>query len=126
MVSGLTSPIFDAGRIRANIAAQNAAEEQALNAYETSVLQALSEVEDALIACRRSAERIATLEKAAVSAREAAVLAGQRYRAGVVDLITVLDAQRTELGIEESLVSARADRSSAYVQLYKALGGGWS
>jgi len=126
LVSGLTSPIFDAGRIRANIAAQGAIEEQALHGYETSVLTALSEVEDALIACRRSAERIATLEKAAVSAREASTLASQRYHAGVVDLITVLDAQRTELGVEESLVSARADRSAAYVQLYKALGGGWS
>ena len=61
-----------------------------------------------------------------MSAREASVLASQRYRAGVVDLITVLDAQRTELGVEESLVAARADHSAAYVQLYKALGGGWS
>lgn len=126
LITGLTSPIFDGGRIRANLEAKSAAEEQALQSYETSVLQALSEVEDALIACRRSGERIATLETAAVSAREAATLAGQRYRAGVVDLITVLDAQRSELAVEESLVGARADRSTAYVQLYKALGGGWS
>jgi outer membrane protein TolC len=126
VIVGLTSPIFDGGRIRANIEAKNAAEEQAMNAYETSVLQALSDVEDALIACRRSGERLATLETAVVSAREAATLANQRYRAGVADLITVLDAQRAELSVEEGLVSARADRSTAYVQLYKALGGGWS
>lgn len=126
LVAGLSGPIFDAGRIRANIEIQNEAEEQALLAYSSNVLQALSEVEDALIACRRSAERIAVLERATVSAREASILAGQRYGAGVVDLVTVLDAQRTELGLEESLIAARTDRSSAYVQLYKALGGGWS
>ncbi|MGC4013971.1 MAG: efflux transporter outer membrane subunit [Luteolibacter sp.] len=126
LVAGLSGPIFDAGRIRANIEAQNEAEEQALLAYSSTVLQALSDVEDSLIACRRTAERIALLEKATVAAREASTLANQRYKAGVVDLNTVLDAQRTELGLEESLVSAKADRSSAYVQLYKALGGGWS
>lgn len=126
LIVGLSGPIFDAGRISANIESRSAAEEQALISYSTAVLQALSDVEDALIACKRSAERIAILEKATVSAREASELATQRYRAGVVDLLTVLDAQRTELSLEESLIAARADRSSAYVQLYKALGGGWS
>lgn len=126
LVAGLSGPIFDAGRIRANIEAQDAVEEQALLAYSSTVLQSLSEVEDSLIACRRTAERIVLLEKAAIAAREAAILARQRYRAGVVDILTVLDAERTELAVEESLILTRADRSASYVQLYKALGGGWS
>jgi len=126
IVAGLTGPIFDAGRIRANVEIQSAAEEQALLAYSSAVLQALSDVEDALIACHRSGERIVSLEKATIAARESARLAGLKYRAGVVDFLTLLDAQRTELSSEESLISARADRSSAYVQLYKALGGGWA
>jgi NodT family efflux transporter outer membrane factor (OMF) lipoprotein len=126
LIVGVTGPIFDAGRIRADIEARDAALDRALQDYRGSVLTALSEVEDSLIACRRSGERLATLEKAVASAREAAKLAQQRYEAGVTDLITVLDAQRTLLGIEDNLLASRADHIRAYIDLYKALGGGWS
>ena len=124
--AGITSPIFDAGRIRSNIEAQSAAEEQAYQTYRATVLTALSEVEDSLIACRRTGERLAILERATVSAREAALLAQQRYQAGITDILTVLDSQRTLLGLEDSLFNVRASRTIAYIQLYKALGGGWS
>ncbi len=126
LVAGISGPIFDAGRIRANITAQGAAEEQALLSYESSILTALSEVEDSLIACRRSAERLASLEKAAFAAKEASKLANQKYRAGVIDITTVLDTQRSDLALEESVTAVQADRAAAHVQLYKALGGGWS
>ena len=126
IIAGLTGPIFDAGRIRATIDAQNAVEEQAFQNYRSTVLSALSEVEDSLIACRRTTERQETLEKAVAAARQAAELAQQRYQAGVTDILTVLDAQRTLLGLEDSLLTVRANRATAYVQLYKALGGGWS
>jgi len=126
IIAGISGPIFDAGRIRANIAAQGEAEEQALLSYETSILTALSEVEDALIACRKTEERMATLERAAAAGREASKLATQRYRTGVIDFLTVLDAQRNNLVQEEALINVRADRAAAHVQLYKALGGGWS
>ncbi len=126
IIAGLAGPIFDAGRIRANIDAQDAVEEQAFQSYRSAILTALSEVEDSLIACRRTTERLDTLMKATASAREADQLAQQRYQAGVTDILTVLDTQRTLLGLESSLFSARADRTTAYIQLYKALGGGWS
>jgi outer membrane protein TolC len=126
IIAGLTGPIFDAGRIRANIEAQGAVEEQAMQTYRSAILTALSEVEDSLIACRRGSERLGTLEKATAAAREAAELAQQRYEAGVTDLLTVLDSQRTLLGLEDSLLTVRADVTIAYIQLYKALGGGWS
>jgi multidrug efflux system outer membrane protein len=126
LIVGVTGPIFDAGRIRADIEARGAALDRSLQDYRASVLTALSEVEDALIACRRSGERLATLEKAVASAREAATLAQQRYEAGVTDLITVLDAQRTLLGIEDNLLASRAEHIRAYIDLYKVLGGGWS
>lgn len=125
LISGLSAPIFDAGRIRANIASQSEAQNQALNAYQTAVLTSLSEVEDALIACRRTTERLATLHKAADAAAEALVLATHRYRAGVTDFLVLLDAQRTDLSLQESLVTSRADLAAAHIQLYKALGGGW-
>jgi NodT family efflux transporter outer membrane factor (OMF) lipoprotein len=126
LLAGITSPIFDAGRIRSNIKAFTAAEEQAVQAYRSTVLTALSETEDALIACRRSAERLASLEKATVAAREADALAQQRYQAGEIDFLDVLDAQRTLLGLEDNLFSTITDRTTAYIRLYQALGGGWS
>ena len=126
IIAGVTSPVFDAGRIRANIDANAAAEAQAVQVYRSTVLNALSETEDALIACRRSTERLATIEKATVAAREANDLAQQRYQSGDIDFIAALDAQRTVLGLEESFISTRVDRSIAFVQLYKALGGGWA
>jgi outer membrane protein, multidrug efflux system len=124
--AGITSPVFDAGSISAKIRAQNAVEEQAYQVYRKTVLTALSEVEDALIACRRTSERFVILEKAIAAAREADSLARQKYQAGVADLLTVLDSQRTLLGLEDSLANVRASRTVAYIQLYKALGGGWS
>ena len=126
IIAGLTSPIFDAGRIRSNIDAGSAVEEQAFQSYRSSVLTALSEVEDSLIACRRTTERLALLESATTAARVAAELAQQRYEAGVTDILTVLDAQRSLLGLEDALFTVRANRTIAYIQLYKALGGGWS
>ncbi len=126
IIAGLTGPIFNAGRIQANIDASNEAEEQAFQSYRAAVLTALSEVEDALIACRRTTERLETLEKATTAAREASDLAQQRYEAGVIDILTVLDSQRSLLGLESNLFTARADRTNSYIQLYKALGGGWS
>ncbi|HEX7262069.1 MAG TPA: efflux transporter outer membrane subunit [Luteolibacter sp.] len=126
VIAGISSPIFDAGRIRADIEAASAVEEQAWQAYRATVLTALSEVEDSLIACRRTTERMETLEKAAAAAREADQLARQSYQAGITDILTVLDSQRSLLGLEDSLFNIRADRAIAFIQLYKALGGGWS
>lgn len=126
LLAGITSPIFDAGRIRANIEAAAAAEQRAVDAYRSTVLTALAETENALIACRRSAERLASLEKATRLAREADQLARQRYEAGEIDFLDVLDSQRTLLNLEDNLLSTRTDRTTAYIRLYQALGGGWS
>ncbi|GAA5484068.1 efflux transporter outer membrane subunit [Haloferula sargassicola] len=125
ILAGLAGPIFDAGRIRASIDASNARVDQSLEAYRSTVLLALSEVEDALIACRRIAERLAQLEKATRLARETDKLARQRYEAGEIDFLSVLDSQRTLLGLEDTLTSTHADRTVAYIRLYQALGGGY-
>jgi NodT family efflux transporter outer membrane factor (OMF) lipoprotein len=126
LAANLASPIFDAGRRRANLEAATAAEEQAVQGYRSTVLAALTETENALVTCRRSAERLATLEKATVSAREADALAQQRYQAGEIDFLDVLDSQRTLLGLEDSLLSTTTERTLAYIRLYQALGGGWA
>jgi NodT family efflux transporter outer membrane factor (OMF) lipoprotein len=126
LATNLSSPIFDAGRIRANIEAASAAEQQAIDNYRSVVLTALAETENALIACRRTAERLTTLEKATRLARESDLLARQRYQVGEIDFLDVLDSQRTLLNLEDNLFSTRTDRTTAYIRLYQALGGGWS
>lgn len=126
LAASLTAPIFDAGRIRANIAVQNAVLDQTLATYQKTVLQALADVENALMALAKTEARRADLRTAASTAEAADSMARQRYAAGLVDYLTVLDAQRTLLTVQDSLRSAEGDRASALVQLYKALGGGWS
>ena len=126
LATNITSPVFDAGRIRAGIEAASAAEQQAIDNYRSVVLTALADTENALIACRRSTESLATLEKATALAREADELARQRYQAGEIDFLEVLNSQRTVLALEESLLSTRGDRTTAFIRLYQALGGGWS
>jgi NodT family efflux transporter outer membrane factor (OMF) lipoprotein len=122
----LTAPIFDAGRITQTIAIQSALEQQTLIAYESTVLTALADVENALVAIQRQAERLIILGQATAAAREAVTLSGLQYQAGQVDLLASLDAQRTLLSLQQQSVVTAADWTNAYIQLYKALGGGWS
>jgi len=125
LLGGLTAPIFDAGRITQTIAIQGELQQQALIAYEATVLRALGEVENALVAVRRDAERQEILGRATAAAGEAATLAGLQYQAGQVDLLVSLDAQRTLLDLQQQSVVSTADRAGACILLYQALGGGW-
>ncbi len=125
LIAGLAGPIFDAGRIRAQIAANDAATRRELERYRATLLNALSEVEDASAACKHTRLKIASLETSAKAAREAAELAMQRYRAGVTDLTAVLDTQRVLLESEDALISTQGDLLNAHVRLFKAVGGGW-
>lgn len=126
VLGSLSAPIFNAGRIKQTILIQSAQEKQALISYESTVLTALSEVENALAAVRRTQERLNTLDGAVTSARDAAKLAAQSFEAGQADLLQVLDTQRTLLSLEEQQTLTTGDNASAHVQLYRALGGGWS
>jgi outer membrane protein TolC len=122
-VSGV---LFDAGRIRHQVQAQEAVRDQAQIAYEAAILTALQEVEDALVGLANSRARVTALIAAAESARNAATYALQRYTSGLIDFQAVLDTQRTVLITEESLAGAQAESASSVIRLYKALGGGWS
>jgi NodT family efflux transporter outer membrane factor (OMF) lipoprotein len=126
ILASLATPMIDAGRIRQNIRAVSSRERQALIAYEATVLTALAEVENALAAVRRYAEQHRIVLKAAAAAREAVTLAAWQYEAGQVDLLVTLDAQRTLLTLEQQDVTTMAQSANACVQLYQALGGGWS
>lgn len=121
----ITQTLFDRGHIRQQIEIQNAVQEQAVISYEATVLTALQDVEDSLVSFEKSRERLAALNTAADAARNAAVLARSRYTAGLVDFQTVLDTERTVFSIEDSAAQTQADRTTALIKLYKALGGGW-
>ena len=125
LAASLTAPVFNAGRIQANIAVQNAVLDQTMASYQKTVLQALADVENALMALSRSEVRGREFQTANAAASAADAMARQRYAAGLVDYLTVLETQRTLLSVQDSLRSAEGDRASALVQLYKALGGGW-
>ncbi len=126
ILGNLTAPIFDAGRIRNNITIKDEQTKQSLIGYESTVLIALSEVENALVSIRTNSERLDILDRSATAAAEAERLATLKYQAGQTDLITVLDAQRTSLGVQEQVVITGASELTAHIQLYKALGGGWT
>lgn len=118
-------PIFAAGRIRANVEVQDARTEQALARYEESLLRALEQVENALVAHAREQVRRRDLEEAVDANREAAVLARRLYANGLGGFLDVLDAERSLLISESRLVESETAVSTSLVTLYVALGGGW-
>ncbi len=126
LLAGFTAPIFDAGRLRAEVEIQDARREQALVAYEQTVLVALQDVENALVDLVRNRERGEALASAVDAVRNAALLARQRYSSGLIDFQSVLDSERSVLLLEESLAANRTNEVLALIRLYKALGGGWS
>lgn len=125
LAGALAGTLFDGGRIRSRIEVQDAVQEQALVAYEKSILTALQDVENALVSYAAGRDRVETRRRAAEAARNAAQLASALYQAGSVDFQKVLDTDRTRLTAEDGLASAEGDLLAAVVKLYKALGGGW-
>jgi NodT family efflux transporter outer membrane factor (OMF) lipoprotein len=117
--------IFDAGAIRQNIKVQTARQEQALIQYESAVLNAQEEVENILVAFAKEQRRRDYLARATEAARQAALLARDRYEAGLVDFNNVLSAQLSLLSFQDELVQSDGAVTTNLVRLYKALGGGW-
>jgi NodT family efflux transporter outer membrane factor (OMF) lipoprotein len=122
----VTWRLFDAGAVRKNIEAQSAVQEQALVKYEATVLTALQEVENALVAYAEEQNRRQSLREATEAARRAVSLAQVQYRAGMIDFRSVLDAQRSLLSFQDELAKSEGNVTSNLVRLYKALGGGWT
>ena len=123
---GVRWPIFHMGSIRNNIKVQKAAQEQTLNAYEKTVLTAVKETRDALTGFQNEQQRMKSLEAAVDAARTAALLAADRYKNGLIDFSNMLDSQRSQLVFEAQLVQSQSAITQNLIQLYKALGGGWT
>lgn len=114
-----------AGAARQRIEFQSALREQALNDYQFTILLALEEVENALVAYAQEQLRRESLKAAATAAQRAVLLAQEQYVAGLVDFNNVLIAQRSLLALQDELARSEGTVTSNLVRLYKALGGGW-
>jgi NodT family efflux transporter outer membrane factor (OMF) lipoprotein len=126
IASRFSWPVFHGGAIRQNIEAQNALQEQALNQYEATLLTALEEVENALVAYGEEQNRRQALAEATDAAQLAAELARNQYASGLIDFQSVLDAERSLLTFQDQLAQSRGQVTSNLISLYKALGGGWT
>ena len=118
-------PVFDMGRIRSNIEVQKALTEQSVIVYRQTVLSALQETENALIASAKEQEHRKSLVEAVAANRKAVDLALKLYTEGLTDFLNVLEAQRSLFVTEDALVQSNGTVSTSLVALYKALGGGW-
>lgn len=126
LLAGISLPLFDGGALRAQVRGQQAALEQAQAAYQASILAALQDVENALVALSNDRNRLVLLQNAADAAGNAALMARQRYGSGLVDFQVVLETQRSQLSTQDAVAGGYGDLSADHVRLYKALGGGWS
>jgi len=118
--------IFDAGAIRKNIEVQNALQEQALLKYEAAILNALEDVENALVAYAQDQYRRQSLTQATQAAERAVDLALKQYSSGIIDFQDTLEAQRSLLSFQDQLAESDGTVTSNLISLYKALGGGWT
>jgi NodT family efflux transporter outer membrane factor (OMF) lipoprotein len=118
-------PIFNAGRIRANVRLTEAQQREALVTYEMTVQNAFREVSDALIGYRKTSEQRTQQELLVKALRETDRLSRLRYQGGLDSYLQVLDAERNLFQAELLLAQLRREELLAVVQLYRALGGGW-
>jgi NodT family efflux transporter outer membrane factor (OMF) lipoprotein len=125
IVPFLRWPVFQGGRLRAELRAAEARERAALARYEAAVLGALADAESALAAWAGERETLAELERASAAAAQAADIAARLYDRGLGDFLTVLDAERRLAATDDERARAEIRTLLALVRVYKALGVGW-
>lgn len=124
--SGLTAPIFNAGRIKAHITAADARLDHVATNYEKTFLLALEDTENAYVAHTAALERCDQLGRAETAAERSHTYAQALYQRGAADFLSVLDAQRTRLSTSDERTQAETAVRVALVSIYRALGGGWA
>lgn len=119
-------PVFDGNRIRSNVEVTESEHRQALLRLRQAVAEAVGEVESAASRGNQLRERVGALANAEAAAQDTVDLAIRRYEAGVVDFLDVTEARSQLFVIQRQLTQARRDALTATIDLYTALGGGWS
>lgn len=126
IAAGLTQPIFDGFRLQSNLDYQRARQEELLQSYRKTVVQAFADVDNALIALREANNRLRLQQDVVAASRRAFDLSEQRMSAGTIDTVTVLNTQQSLFQAQDALVQYRLARLQALISLYQALGGGWT
>ena len=118
--------IFDGGRVRNGVQAQEAAADIAATEYQSAVLNALESVESAMYRHARQIERTTALERASISAGQSADLSRQLYLEGRSDFQNVLDSERELFAAQDNLILSQSEVTTTYITLQRSLCGGWS
>jgi multidrug efflux system outer membrane protein len=124
--AGAAAPIFNAGRTRNNVQLAEAIQREALVNYQRVIVAAFRDVADALADYTKTSQERAEQERLVAALRAATQLSTERYQGGLESYLPVLDAQRSLFQGELVLTELRQQELAAIVQLYRALGGGWS
>jgi multidrug efflux system outer membrane protein len=125
VAASAVQPLFNAGRVRSGVELANAREEEASLAYQQIVKSAFREVADSLVGHRLAREFRETQEQLVTSAQDARRLADLRYQGGATSYLEVLDSDTRLFSAELDLAEAQQAELSAFVEIYRALGGGW-
>jgi multidrug efflux system outer membrane protein len=125
IIPGVSLPIFEGGRLKANLEATRAIYRQMVAAYVNQVLIAYGDVEDALTDLRGYTDEIGNLRTAVTASQDYLRMAEVQYKIGLVDYLTVIDAERTLLANQLTLAQSASLQVAASIHLIKALGGGW-
>ncbi|MGY3233347.1 multidrug efflux system outer membrane protein [Bradyrhizobium sp. USDA 4448] len=125
LVGSATQPIFDGGKILGNFEYAKARQEELLQTYRKTIVQAFTDVDNALFSIKQTTIKLQLQRDVVNASRRAFDLAEQQLRAGTADIVTVLNTQLTLFQAEDTLSQAQLARLLAIVSLYQALGGGW-
>lgn len=126
LIGGVTHALFDGGRARAAMAGRRAEADEAVGAYRSAILDAVEQVQNALSANRTSAEWVRIDREAVAAAERNLALTRGRYELGLTDLFILLDAEQQLHDRRDDLLVAETTRATAAIDLYVALGGGWT
>jgi NodT family efflux transporter outer membrane factor (OMF) lipoprotein len=126
VAAGLTQPIFDSGRLLAQLDLQKGRRSELLQVYRSTAINAFADVERALVALQSLARQEQLQRQAVDTAKRAYDIAQTQLRGGTIDLTIVLNTQRTYFGEQDALAQVRLLRLQAAVSLFQALGGGWA
>lgn len=125
LFAGLTQAIFNGGRLRSQVRSSEAAADAALAGYRGTVLTALEDVENAIVALDTARQRETQFRIAYDAANASALLSRSQYRSGLTDFTTLNQQEAALLSAQNGVTQARSDQATALVALYNALGGGW-
>jgi outer membrane protein TolC len=125
IAGSISQSILNRRSLKGQVKLQDALLDNYEATYDSTLLSAVQDVENALLAFGKDQGRRSTLAAAALSAEQSAEMSRELYSSGLKDFLTVLDSERTLLSVQNNLVQSDATVDTDLIQLYKALGGGW-